>query len=448
MLAARTTRAAIALTIAWLMAYGATVFGGFVRDDFGWVYHSRLTSWASIPEIFSGSHLFYRPLVQFSFGITEWIFGVNAMPYALTNLLLGLACAAAIFALARALGMAAWAALLAAALWAFNFHGINMAIIWLSGRTSLLATLFSTLAALALVRHRAAAAGILGFAAFLSKEEVVALPLILTIWLIIDGSSIKRSLGLWIALAVYFPLRNQSGAIGISDAPPYYQFIFDPAHVLRNIVEYADRSSTLAVLVVMAAAIGFARLPKLEDEDRRLIVKGLVWLAGGFAATIWLPVRSSLYAVFPSVGAVLVAAVVVSAIARVSHQARATRLAVAACALPFLLLPIYWQRNVRWTELRSLSAQTIRAIQSDRPEGPALVVLLDDLTTRANFRHVFAGLLPEASAIHFGGQVSLWIEPPPPEIDPAARPASTGRTVTFRLVDGRVEPIRIVDVGN
>ena len=445
---ARTTRAAIVLTVAWLMAYGATLFGGFVRDDFGWVFHSRLVGWSSIPSLLTDSYLFYRPLVQLSFGITEWFFGVNPTPYAITNLMLGLACAAAIFALARALGLASWAALLAAAIWAFNFHGINMAIIWLSGRTSLLGTLFSALAALAMIRNRAIAAGALAFAAFLSKEEVIALPLILTIWAMIDGAGIRRTLGLWIALALYFPLRAQSGAVAITDAPPYYQFVFDPVHVLTNIIEYADRSSTLAVLVVIAAVIGFVRLPKLEDAELRLVLKGLVWVVLGFAATIWLPVRSSLYAVFPSVGAVLAAAAIVTATARPASEPRARRLAFAACVLPFMLLPIYWQRNVRWTELRTLSAQTIRTIQSDRPTGPALVVLHDDLTTRANFRHVFAGLLPEASALYFGTDVSLWIEPPPPEVDAAARPAVSGRIYTFRLVDGRVEAVRIIDIGN
>ncbi|HJU43466.1 MAG TPA: hypothetical protein VJ691_11650, partial [Vicinamibacterales bacterium] len=262
---------------------------------------------------------------------------MNPTPYALTNLMLGLACAAAIFALARALGLASWAALLAAAIWAFNFHGINMAIIWLSGRTSLLATLFSAFAALALVRNRAIASGVFALAAFLSKEEVIALPLILTIWLMIDGVGIKRTLGLWIALALYFALRNQSGAIGITDAPPYYQFVFDPAHLLTNIIEYADRSSTLAGLLVVAAVIGFARLPTLENADRRLVLKGLVWLVLGFAATIWLPVRSSLYAVFPSVGAVLAAAAIVTAITRTASEPRARRLAFAACVLPFML---------------------------------------------------------------------------------------------------------------
>ena len=384
---------------------------------------------------------FYRPLVQLSFSATEEMFGTNPMPYALTNLLLGLACGAAIFALARGLGLAAWAALAATAIWAFNFHGINMAIVWLSGRTSLLGTLFSTLAALALTRNRGGAAGVLALAAFLSKEEVVALPLILSMWLVLRGESLKRSLGLWIALAVYFAMRGYSGAVGISDAPPYYRFTFDPAHVATNIVEYADRSMTLGVLLLSAAAIALKRLPSLTAREWRVIASGTVWLVGGFAATIWLPVRSSLYVVFPSIGFALAVATLLAAMARNADPRRARRVAMAGVLLPFVLLPVYWQRNVRWTELRHLSAATIQAIRSDNVPGRRLVVLEDDLSTRANFRHVFGGQLPEAAAVLFD-DVSLWIEPPPPEIDSIAKPSVDGRTVTFRLVDGQIQLAR------
>jgi hypothetical protein len=166
---------------------------------------------------------------------------------------------------------------------------------------------------------------------------------------------------------------------------------------------------------------------------------GAVWLVCGFAATIWLPVRSSLYAVFPSVGFAVAAGALLTAIVRTAEPQRAWRLAVAGVALPFLLLPVYWQRNVRWTELRNLSTETIQAIQTQQAAGTTLVVLEDDLSTRANFRHVFGGLVPEAAELMFDN-VSLWIEPPPPEIDPAARPAASGRVVTLRLVEGRVQP--------
>jgi len=435
----RLVMAAAVLTAAWLLAYGPTIAGGFIKDDFGWVYHSRIGGWSSLLSAFTSAHVFYRPMVQLSFGVTEALFGNNPIPYALTNLLLGLACSLSIFALGRATGLASWAALAGTAVWAFNFHGINMAIVWLSGRTSLLGTLFSTLAALAFVRNRAIAAGVLAFGAFLSKEEVLALPVILTIWSIIDKADIKRTAGTWIALAVYFTLRNSSGAVGISNAPPYYQFTFDPVRVATNIFEYADRSMTLAILVLIASAIAFGGIPKLDRDDRRRVLLGAVWLALGFAVTIWLPIRSSLYAVFPSVGVALATGAILTAAARQASTQRVWRLANAALILPFLLLPVYWQRNVRWTELRELSNDTIRKIQADALAPHTLVVLEDDLSTRANFRHVFGALLPEASALIFGNELSLWIEPPPPESEGHVKPAGAARVVNYRLVNGRVE---------
>lgn len=436
----RVVVAAGILTAAWFAAYAPTISGGFIKDDFGWIYHSRLSGWSSLYSIFTNAQVFYRPMVQLSFGLTEVVFGTNPVPYALTNLGLGLACAVAIYHLARTLGLASWAAVAATAVWAFNFHGINMAIAWMSGRTSLLGTLFSVLAAIALWRNRSIAAGAFAFAAFLSKEEVVALPLIFTIWLMIDRRSLRASIAPWIALGVYFVLRGLSGAVGITDAPPHYQFTFDPVQVATNIIEYADRSMTLGTLMVIAASLALRRLPAATTIEWRVIWMGGVWLVCGFAATIWLPVRSSLYAVFPSVGFALVVSCLLTAMVRNAEPRQAWRVAMAGLVLPFLLLPVYWQRNVRWTELRSLSTATIRAIQADTLPRETLVVLEDDLSHRANFRHVFGALLHEAAALHFDNRLALWIEPPPPEVDSSARPVNAAHTVIFRLIDGRVTP--------
>ena len=430
--------AAAALIAAWLLAYAPTIAGGFIKDDFAWVYHSRIDGWSSLLSAFTSAQVFYRPMVQLSFGVTEALFGNNPIPYALTNLLLGLACAASIYTLARAIGLASWAALAATAIWAFNFHGINMAIAWLSGRTSLLGTLFSALAALAFLRNRLIVAGVLAFGAFLSKEEVLALPMILTIWSIINKTDIRRTVPAWAALAAYFILRNASGAVGIINAPPYYQFTFDPVHVATNIFEYFDRSMTLAIGLILAAALGCGALPHLDRDDRRRVIFGAVWLVLGFAVTIWLPIRSSLYAVFPSVGVAIAAGAILTAIVRSASTQRAQRLAIAAIALPFLFLPVYWARNVRWMELRDLSNITIRAIQADNLAPHTLVVLEDDLSTRANFKNVFGALLPEATALIFQNELSLWIEPPPPEMAGVTKPAGLN-VVSYRLVNGRVE---------
>ena len=435
----RVAIAAAVLTAAWLLAYAPTIAGGFIKDDFGWIYHSRIDGPSSLLSAFTTAQVFYRPMVQLSFGITEAIAGNNPVPYALTNLLLGLACAGAIYMLGRAIGLASWAALAGTAVWAFNFHGINMAIVWLSGRTSLLGTLFSTLAAVAFVRNRTIAAGVLAFGAFLSKEEVLALPLILVTWSLINNTDPRRTAATWIALAGYFLLRLNSGAVDISNAPPYYQFVYDPIHVATNIFEYGDRSMTLALLVIIAAMIACRAVPRLDRDGRRDALMGAAWLVLGFAVTIWLPIRSSLYAVFPSVGVAITTGAVLTAITRATTPQRAWRFAMAAMALPFLLLPVYRARNVRWTELRDLSSVTIRTIQQDQLSPHTLVVLEDDLSTRANFRHVFGALLPEATALIFKNELSLWIEPPPPELEAHSRPAPDGPTVTYRLINGAVQ---------
>jgi hypothetical protein len=179
-------------------------------------------------------------------------------------------------------------------------------------------------------------------------------------------------------------------------------------------------------------------LPDPTTVEWRVVTMGAVWLVCGFAATIWLPVRSSLYAVFPSVGFALVVSCLLAAVVRNAEPRQAWRVAMAGLVVPFLLLPVYWQRNVRWTELRHLSTATIRAIQADALPRETLVVLEDDLSHRANFRHVFGALLHEAAALHFDNRLALWIEPPPPEVDSSTRPVSSSHVVTFRLIEGKV----------
>ena len=66
-----------------------TIAGGFIKDDFAWVYHGRLNGWSSISPASASPGGFYRPLVQLTFSATEALFGTNPIPYALTNLSLG-----------------------------------------------------------------------------------------------------------------------------------------------------------------------------------------------------------------------------------------------------------------------------------------------------------------------------------------------------------------------
>ncbi len=421
--------AAALLFIALLLAYGFDLGHGFVKDDFNWIYTSPLRSAVDVVALMGRSSGFYRPLVSISFGVDQLLFDLRPAGYGWTNFVLLVACGGSIASLVRTMGMPLWAGLVAAAVWAFNFHGINMAVLWLSARTGLLFTLFAALTLRSVLVDRWLLAGGLCFAALCSKEEAVCLPLLSAVWVMasISGdrgvkarmlATARATWPQWVALGIYLLLRAQSGAFTPRSAPSFYQFTFDPGAVLRNVGEYADRSSTFAAAVTLLALVYFRTAPRRSPEVLRWILQGSSWLALGFAITVWLPVRSSLYAVMPSVGsAIIPSALLVSAASSVPVT-RVRRAALAGLVLPFLLLPIYRARNVRWVELADLSAYTLRFLDHERATLPAgsLVTLIDDPATRANLASAFGSSYPQAARLAFGDRLQLWIELPPDQL--------------------------------
>ena len=152
---------------------------------------------------------------------------------------------------ARGVGLSAIAAVVAAAIWALNFHGIHMAVLWLSGRTELWLVLGAFLSAGAIARRWPILAGIAACAAMLAKEESVMLPAMLAGWAIVlaEGSlrdrlraAVRQTWLAWIALAVYFILRSRTGAYTPGTSPWFYQFTFDPFRIVTNAGEYLDLS--------------------------------------------------------------------------------------------------------------------------------------------------------------------------------------------------------------
>src|SRR5436190_4254827 len=121
----------------FIAVYGPSVGLGFISDDFGWIVESRVQTLRGAFDLFLTNHGFYRPLVAASFAADHAMFGPNPWGYGLTNLTLLFVCAILLWRVGIALGLPRHVSSVAAALWAFNFHGINMALLWLSGRTSL-----------------------------------------------------------------------------------------------------------------------------------------------------------------------------------------------------------------------------------------------------------------------------------------------------------------------
>src|SRR5206468_4125539 len=107
-------------------------------------------------------------------------------------------------------------------------------------------------------------------------------------------------------------------------------------------------------------------------STRAIVACGLVWLAGCFATTIALPVRSDLYALLPSVGVCLAASALLADRWHASGAARRQRALLAAAVLPVLLSPLYYSRTRKWVGLADQSTAAIddlRARAASLPNG-------------------------------------------------------------------------------
>jgi hypothetical protein len=448
----RIALAAGALLVVLLAAYLPDLGHGFIKDDFRWIHDGRSESLADLASLFTTNVGFYRPLVTVSFAADYAVWDLSPFGYGLTNLLLLTADAALLFALARRFGLPREAALVAAGVFALNFHGVNMALLWPSGRTSLLALLFALLAVHAALRDWWLVAGVACLGALLSKEESVALAPLLTLFLWFEGrlkaapTYISRTWPLWLALAAYFALRLQSGAFAPGDAPDYYRFTTSPLQLLRNVAEYADRAGTLAAAVSLAfvgtSYVGPTfRWPTLAFslDERRALLFGALWIPATFALTVLLPIRSSLYALIPSVGSALVAAAVAS---RALRQApvRTLRTSIALIAIAALLLPVYRSRNGRWVEPAELSAHVMDSVRATTTSFPAggTVVLVDAPQSDVSLDDAFGALFPEALMLFAGpmwkGQI----------VNPGqTAPLDPITTITFELRGGTLEPVSV-----
>jgi hypothetical protein len=323
------------------------------------------------------------------------------------NLILLLADAGLLFVLARRLSLSSSASLFAVAAWMFNFHGINMALLWISGRTELLLCLVSLAAVLVWLRGRRQAAALLTLAAMLCKEEALMLPpLLLTVDLVAAGqrstrirSALLPSWPVWVAAAIYLVLRAHSGAFGLSDAPEYYQLTIDPHVVVRNAVEYFDRAAAWAAVAAMLMFLVAPRATSLNSDERRLIRFGIIWFAWMFAITVFVPVRSSLYAVAPSIGSALAAASLASRAERVAPR-RFALVSTTLIAAVAVLVPVYRMRNHGLVEPADLATQAIEELQqaAQRRPGVREIVLLDDPDAAVTLKDAFGTLA--ADAVH------------------------------------------------
>jgi hypothetical protein len=441
------------LATALALIYVPSVGHGFVKDDFVWIARSHFESAADVSRLFQAPTGFFRPLVSISFALNRAVSGLDPLGYGLVNVALLFGCCLAIVLLAQALSFSWPSALFCAALWAFNFHGINAAVLWISGRTALLVTLFAVLGAAHFVSGRYGLASGFLFLAMLSKEEGLAIPGVLLVWSAIadqwrarpDGQNRRLAssrVALSIPVLVYLLLRMSSGAFTPATAPPYYQLSFTADRLLSNFLAYADRSMTFSAATVLLLT-GFATVRRLRllPADRSSLLLGMLWLVGGFALTIFLPARSSLYVCLPSVGVAVMATAFAAAIWRDMPVSRRPATVVMGLILLFLLLPVYRGRNRRFVSEAELSRATLTAIERAAPasRGRTLLVIKDDRAARPSLNDAFGTTLQDAVDLVIDRRVRAWMVPPPTGADLAGIGPPPAADVALELKSGVVE---------
>ncbi len=231
------------------------------------------------------------------------------------------------------------------------------------------------------------------------------------------GRVLVFSAGLVAVWAVYAAVRMQSDAMTPATAPPFYSFAGSGWSLSRNLAEYADRSLTFSLAVTVLAVAIAGSVPRLTRAEVKVMSLGLIWLACGFALTILLPTRSSLYVVFPSVGSAIACAVICTGAWRAMPPKRQSCTALAALLVPVLLVPIYWRRNVRWTELAIVSRDVVAAFTALADAAPRRlnVIVVDDRGVRANIAAAVA--IPDAVELAIGKRPHVWLIPPPADMD-------------------------------
>ena len=276
-----------------LAAFGPCLAGPFVFDDFGLLNDPAIASHSGWRECWRWKQT--RPLTWFSFWASYETGDENPAGYHAVSLALHLGVAALLWDVLRRL-IPQRAALIATGIFALHPLAAEP-VSYIFARGTLLAALFSLLAARSWIRDRGGAAAGWFLMAMLAKEECAALPVFLLLMDISRGVKLRRGpLGAMFAIALALGLRtvwaaavtagSQAGAqAGIS--PASYLAAEGPVILgyLRMLVLpwgfSVDYSSVPAPLAwSMAAWVGVAALAVAASRRFKGLAMGF-WFLGG-----------------------------------------------------------------------------------------------------------------------------------------------------------------------
>ncbi len=228
------------------------------------------------------------------------------------------------------------------------------------------------------------------------------------------------SIGSLVVLAGYLALRSMTDAYVPATAPAHYALTFSPGVVLDNAMKSFDRAAAFAIGMTLLATILLARPAWAQLRTRwRLLAFGIAWTAAGYSITVFLPVRSELYACFPSIGTALIAGVIVEGAWRRAAEQQRRRALVAAVVVPLLLWPVAHARTQRWAGLATLSTKTIDSIDRVVEETGVQVLSIEDGSDgRSNLRSAFGNEIERAMRLVRGRTLEIELREPGDPVTP------------------------------
>ena len=243
---------------------------------------------AGDPHFIQETARHYRPLATLSFALDYKLWGLDGVGWQLTNLLVHLGVTLGVYALVRTLGLARWAATLAAVV--FTLHpaivGTEPGI---ARRHDTLSALFLMVTLVLLLRGQRLLPGILFLLSILSKEtSLAALPFVPLLLRAVDRPMTRTWVLLLpavVALAMRILAIGDLGGYGTAAVPSldalpiywdkigkYFSDLLFPAPVRPGTV------AALALVMVFVVVAGAALL--LPRKERYLAFVGLLWVYG------------------------------------------------------------------------------------------------------------------------------------------------------------------------
>ncbi|MBI3782374.1 MAG: glycosyltransferase family 39 protein [Deltaproteobacteria bacterium] len=344
-------RFSAAAILVWVaLNFGWTLLFQFTNDDYEWLEHADLRHAASIRDALLSpiwSRSFLRPLVQLSFVLNR-VFGVDALPYHLVNVVLHGLNALLVWQLARRVIGRPLEALLAALLFAAH-PTMTEAVAWVSGRTELICAAFYLAALLAHHAERPRRALTLAALALLSKESAVSLPCAIAVLDGLNGRSgpqrLRRVAPYFLLIAIYFCLRAllvdeyAHGLIGLSPYHPLSQanVILLLRSKITMLGQYFFEPLTVqgfwrSLLCFAAAALLTVALARHADAlRRRALAFAALWIVVTLIPYLGTRAIPTWYVYVPLVGAALLQATMFGVLWRLlPRQLRAVAGVVAA----------------------------------------------------------------------------------------------------------------------